>query len=161
VKWAIAEGHTASDKVGIIGASYGGYAALAGATFTPDLYRVAVNYVGVSDLRLITRYDLIGGSVAGAWLRRAVGTDPAVLAERSPVEHVAKIQIPTMHAYGRNDPRVKFEHWEVLERELKKHGKVYSALIENEEGHGFEKEETAFGYYGAVERFLSKYFPVE
>jgi dipeptidyl aminopeptidase/acylaminoacyl peptidase len=161
VKWAIAEGHTASDKVGIIGASYGGYAALAGATFTPDLYRVAVNYVGVSDLRLITRYDLIGGSVAGAWLRRAVGTDPAVLAERSPVEHVAKIQIPTMHAYGRNDPRVKFEHWEVLERELKKHGKVYSALIENEEGHGFEKEETAFGYYGAVERFLSKYFPAE
>jgi hypothetical protein len=46
-------------------------------------------------------------------------------------------------------------------RELKKHGKVYSALIENEEGHGFEKEETAFGYYGAVERFLSKYFPAE
>lgn len=161
VKWAIAEGHTATDKVGIIGASYGGYAALAGATFTPDLYRVAINYVGVSDLRLITRYDLIGGSVAGAWLQRAVGTDPAVLAARSPVEHVAKIQIPTMHAYGRNDPRVKFEHWEVLERELKKHGKVYSALIENEEGHGFEKEETAFGYYGAVERFLAKYFPAQ
>jgi dipeptidyl aminopeptidase/acylaminoacyl peptidase len=161
VKWAIAEGHTAADKVGIIGASYGGYAALAGATFTPDLYRVAVNYVGVSDLRLITRYDLIGGSVAGAWLQRAVGTDPAVLAARSPVEHVAKIQIPTMHAYGRNDPRVKFEHWEVLERELKKHGKVYSVLIENEEGHGFEKEETAFGYYGAVERFLAKHFPAE
>lgn len=161
VKWAIAEGHTAADKVGIIGASYGGYAALAGATFTPDLYRVAINYVGVSDLRLITRYDLIGGSVAGAWLQRAVGTDPAVLAARSPVEHVAKIQIPTMHAYGRNDPRVKFEHWEVLERELKKHGKVYAALIENEEGHGFEKEETAFGYYGAVERFLAKYFPAQ
>lgn len=161
VKWAIAEGHTGADKVGIIGASYGGYAALAGATFTPDLYRVAINYVGVSDLRLITRYDLIGGSVAGAWLQRAVGTDPAVLAARSPVEHVAKIQIPTMHAYGRNDPRVKFEHWEVLERELKKHGKVYAALIENEEGHGFEKEETAFGYYGAVERFLAKYFPAQ
>lgn len=161
VKWAIAEGHTSANTVGIIGASYGGYAALAGATFTPELYRVAVNYVGVSDLRLITRYDLIGNSVAGAWLQRAVGNDPAVLAARSPVEHVARIRIPTMHAYGRNDPRVEFDHWEVLERELKKHGKEYASLIEDAEGHGFEKEETAFGYYGAVERFLTKYFPAE
>lgn len=161
VKWAIAEGHADPERIGIIGASYGGYAALAGAVFTPELYRVAINYVGVSDLRLITRFDLAGRGVSATWRERAIGRDAAFLAERSPVEHVANIRIPTLHAYGRNDPRVRFENWEVLERALRRHNKVYEAIIETREGHGFEKEETAFGFYGAVERFLAQHMPVD
>jgi dipeptidyl aminopeptidase/acylaminoacyl peptidase len=160
VQWAIREGHADPERVGIIGASYGGYAALAGVAFTPELYRVGINYVGVSDLRLITRFDLRTDAASTAWFERAVGRDPQLLAARSPVEHVSRIRVPTLHAYGRNDPRVRFEHWEALERELKRHGKVYESLIEDREGHGFEKEETATGFYGAVERFLARHLPV-
>jgi dipeptidyl aminopeptidase/acylaminoacyl peptidase len=158
VKWAIAQGHADPERVGIMGASYGGYAALAGLVFTPELYRVGINYVGVSDLRLITRYDM-QSEVSKAWLVRAVGRDPAMLKDRSPVEHVQNIRVPSFHAYGRNDPRVRFENWEVLERALKNHGKVYESLIETKEGHGFEKEEAALKYYGAVEQFLAKHMP--
>ncbi|MCW5548288.1 MAG: S9 family peptidase [Opitutaceae bacterium] len=159
VKWAIDQGHADPSQVGIIGASYGGYAALAGLVFTPELYRVGINYVGVSDLRLITRYDLAGGRADTAWQDRAIGRDPAMLKERSPVEHVANIRVPSFHAYGRNDPRVRFENWEVLERELKRHNKPYEVQIETKEGHGFEKEEAALKFYGAVEQFLTKHMP--
>lgn len=158
-KWVIAQGWADPERVGIIGASYGGYAALAGVTMTPELYKVGINYVGVSDLRLITRYDLGPRGSTKAFFERAVGKDPAFLAARSPAEHVAKIRVPTLHAYGRNDPRVEFVHWEVLERELKKHGKTYEILIEDAEGHGFEKEETASKYYSTVEDFLARYMP--
>ncbi len=159
VKWVIAQGWADPDRVGIIGASYGGYAALAGVTMTPELYKVGINYVGVSDLRLITRYDLGPRGSTKTFFEKAVGKDPAFLAARSPVEHVSKIRVPTLHAYGRNDPRVEFVHWEALERELKKHGKTYEILIEDAEGHGFEKEETASKFYGAVEDFLARYMP--
>jgi dienelactone hydrolase len=158
VKWAIDQGHADPDRVGIMGASYGGYAALAGLVYTPELYRVGINYVGVSDLRLITRYDM-QREVGKAWLVKAVGSDPAMLKDRSPVEHVQNIRVPSFHAYGRNDPRVRFENWEVLERELKRHNKPYEILIETKEGHGFEKEESATGFYGAVEKFLAKHMP--
>lgn len=159
VKWAVAQGLADPQRIGIIGASYGGYAALAGVTMTPELYKVGVNYVGVSDLRLITRYDLRTDAASLAYFSKAVGRDPALLSARSPVDHVEKIQVPTLHAYGRNDPRVEFSHWEVLEKALKKHGKTYEILIENREGHGFAKQETAFKYYGTVEAFLAKYLP--
>lgn len=161
VKWAMTQGMADPQRVGIIGTSYGGYAALAGVTMTPVLYKVGVNYAGVSDLRLITRYDMRTDAASLAIFAKAVGRDPALLSARSPVEHVEKIQVPTLHAYGRNDPRVEFSHWEVLEKALKKHGKTYEILIENREGHGFEKQETAYRYYRAVEAFLAKYMPVD
>jgi dipeptidyl aminopeptidase/acylaminoacyl peptidase len=161
VKWAIDQGIADPDRIGIIGASYGGYAALAGVTFTPELYKVGVNYVGVSDLRLITRYDLQIDAVAKANYAKAVGKDPALLAARSPVEHVEKIRVPTLHAYGRNDPRVDFGHWEVLEKALKKYGKPYEILIEEKEGHGFGKQETAMRYYAKVEEFLKRHLPAD
>lgn len=159
VRWAVARGYADPDRVGIMGASYGGYAALAGVTMTPELYKVGINYVGVSDLRLITRYDLRTDAASVAAYTKQVGRDPALLAARSPVDHVANIRVPTLHAYGRNDPRVDFAHWEVLEKALKKHGKPYEILIENKEGHGFEKQETAYKFYSTVEAFLAKYLP--
>ncbi len=159
VKWVVAQGLADAGRIGIMGASYGGYAALAGVTMTPELYKVGINYVGVADLRLITRYDTRTDAASSAYFEKAVGRDPAVLAARSPVEHVEKIQVPTLHAYGRNDPRVEFSHWEALESALQKHGKTYEILIESKEGHGFQKEETAFKYYKTVEAFLGKYLP--
>jgi dipeptidyl aminopeptidase/acylaminoacyl peptidase len=74
---------------------------------------------------------------------------------------VANIRVPTLHAYGKNDPRVEFSHWETLERALKKQGKVYEAIIEDAEGHGFEKEDASLAFYHAVEVFLDHHMPVD
>lgn len=157
VKWAIEQGFADPKRVGIMGASYGGYAALAGVTFTPELYCVGVNYVGVADLRLITRYDLAQGYASKRSYSKRVGEGEAFFAERSPIDHVASIRVPTFHAYGRNDPRVKIEHWEGLEAQLKKHNKVYQVHLEDGEGHGFEKAEAAIKLYRAVDAFLAEH----
>jgi dipeptidyl aminopeptidase/acylaminoacyl peptidase len=161
VQWVIAQGWCDPQRVGIIGASYGGYAALAGVTMTPELYRVGINYVGVSDLRLITRWDLGKTAASKAVFELRIGRDPKFLAERSPVNHVANIRVPTLHAYGLNDPRVEISHWEALEAALKKHGKVYESYVETEEGHGFGKAENSIRYYRAVEAFLARHMPAD
>ncbi len=159
VKWAIDQGYADPDRVGIIGASYGGYAALAGVTMTPELYKVGINYVGVSDLRLITRWGTERSVGSKAVFALRIGKDPKLLYDRSPVNHVANIRVPTLHAYGRNDPRVTIENWTVLEAALKKHNKPYESIIEKKEGHGFEKAEASIKYYSAVEAFLAKHMP--
>jgi dipeptidyl aminopeptidase/acylaminoacyl peptidase len=159
VKWAIKEGYADPERVGIIGASYGGYATLMGVCTTPELYRVGVNYVGVSDLRLLTQSGSDRSTIFRAYRTMQIGKDPQFLRDHSPVSHVANIRVPTFHAYGRNDPRVTIEHWTLLEAELKKHNKPYEALIEKKEGHGFEKAETSIPLYSAVEAFLNKHMP--
>lgn len=157
VRWAIAEGHADPDRIGIYGASYGGYAALAGVTFTPELFRCAVNYVGVSDLRLLRRNDIIENRFTRNFYETFVGKDKAVLDARSPANHVERIRVPTLHAYGVNDPRVDIKHWEKLERELKKHRKVYEVIRERDEGHGFKKLEPRLRFYERLEAFLDRH----
>jgi dipeptidyl aminopeptidase/acylaminoacyl peptidase len=161
VGWVLARGWADRARVGIMGASYGGYAALVGVTMTPELYQVGINYVGVSDLRLITRWDLGHDQFGRAFYEQAIGRDADFLAQHSPIEHVASIRVPTLHAYGKNDPRVEFSHWEALERALKKQGKTYEFVVEEAEGHGFEKEDASLAFYHAVETFLDRYMPVD
>lgn len=158
VKWAVAQKIADPARVAIYGASYGGYAALAGATFTPDLYRCAVNYVGVSDLGLITswgrgRFDRSSDEFYREW----VGDDPHYKFERSPVNFVDRIKIPTLHAYGFNDPRVQIDNWKRLEPKLKQFGKTYEILIEGNEGHGFANESSRVTFYRKLESFLARY----
>lgn len=156
VKWAIAQKIADPDRIAIYGASYGGYAALAGVAFTPELYRCAVNYVGVSDLSLITSWGHRSGGVSSEiFYREWVGDDKAYLQSRSPVNFVDRIQVPTLHAYGFNDPRVEFKHWTRLEPKLKQHGKIYEAIIENKEGHGFNNEASRIAFYRRMEAFLA------
>jgi dienelactone hydrolase len=160
VKWAIAEGITLPDTVAIYGASYGGYAALAGLTFTPELYRCGINYVGVSDLRILARPNDSTHAAKDLWVNEWIGWETDELRQWSPVEHVANIRVPTLHAYGDNDPRVDIGHWKLLERELKKHNKPYVYLRERDEGHGFEDERTRIRFYEALEKFLAQHLPV-
>ncbi len=159
VKWAIEQGITDADHVAIYGASYGGYAALAGATFTPELYRCAVNYVGVSDLGLIagSGNDARGSRAFEYHAHVRVGDEPEYLHDRSPVNFVDRIRVPTLHAYGRNDPRVDIKNWDRLEPKLKQYGKIYEILIENNEGHGFRNESNRIAFYRQLESFLGKY----
>lgn len=154
VRWAIDQGIAAPERVAIYGASYGGYAALAGLVFTPELYRCGINYVGVSDLPFLRRPNEQTNASRDIWFEEWIGKDSADLASRSPTNHVANIRVPSMHAYGDNDPRVDIGHWKLLEPELKKHGKTYIYIRERDEGHGFENEQSRIKFYSALERFL-------
>jgi dipeptidyl aminopeptidase/acylaminoacyl peptidase len=157
VKWAVDQGIADPDRVCIYGASYGGYAALAGAVFTPDLYRCAVNYVGVSDLTLYANWEGEMSDEGKAFYRDVVGDDKSVLKSLSPVNFVSRIKIPTLHAYGENDPRVDIKNWHELERQLKKYNKTYEYIHEDNEGHGFRGEKARINFYQHLEAFLDKY----
>ncbi len=155
VDWAIAQKLATPDKVAIVGASYGGYAVLAGLVYTPEKYCLGVNLVGVADLRLqVDPKTKDTGRTFPLWAAKWIGSDPEDLKARSPVEFVERIQVPTLHAYGENDPRVDIEHWRRLERELKKHNKTYFILREKDEGHSFENGDSSVRTFRAVEEFL-------
>ena len=162
VKWAIAQGIADSDRVAIYGASYGGYAALAGVTFSPDLYCCAINYVGVSDLNLITswsdtRFLNRASRSSGIFIREWIGDEPEYKKSRSPVNFVDRIRVPTLHAYGYNDIRVDIKNWTRLEPKLKQYGKVYEIMIMGNEGHGFANENNRMTFYARLDEFLGKY----
>jgi dienelactone hydrolase len=159
VKWAIAQGYADPDRVAIVGASYGGYAALAGVTFTPELYRCGVNYVGVSDLTIIAGYGIGNGRRNGidrTFQSKWIGDDSTYLHDRSPVNFVQNIRVPTLHAYGENDPRVDIDNWKRLKAELDRYHKPYEFVREGEEGHGFRHESARINFFRHVEDFLAR-----
>lgn len=162
VRWAIAQGIADPRRVAISGASYGGYAALAGVTFTPELYCCAINYVGVSDLSLLGERDRGADRLLDElFYKKWIHADPKVLHDRSPLHAVAAIRVPTFHAYGVNDPRVELRHWKYLKAELDRLHKPYEYMVAGEEGHGFRKEGGRLEFYRRMEAFLQKHMPVD
>ena len=160
VKWAVEEGIADPERVGIYGASYGGYAALIGVMLTPDLYACAVNYVGAADLEITFKQrgeDAWRSGDEFSFQREWVGPTKAYRDETSPLNLVERIKVPTLHVYGGEDPRVVLNHWSRLEPLLKKHGKDYQAIVEGRQGHGFRDEAAAVSYQAALETFLAKH----
>ena len=164
VKWVVAEGIADPARVAIYGASYGGYATLAGLTLTPELYRCGVNYVGASDLEITFKHrgdDAYREAGEFSYREEWVGPTEEYRAATSPVNFVERIGVPTLHAYGEKDPRVKIDHWTRLEAQLKKHGKVYESVSQRRQGHGFRDEKASVGFYGQLEDFLARHLAPE
>ncbi len=158
VRWAIDAGIADPKRVAIYGASYGGYAALAGATFTPDLFRCAVDVVGPSNL--ITMMETIPPywETFVAIEHRRVGnpeTEAEFLRSRSPLFFVDRIKAPILIAHGANDPRVKQAESEQIVAAMKRKGVPYEYLLFPDEGHGFAKPENRLTFYAVAERFLA------
>lgn len=157
VEWLTKSGKVDPKRVAIYGASYGGYATLAGLTFTPDLYACGIDYVGVSNLFSFQR------TIPAYWgpyretLYEQVG-DPAkdslMLAEASPALHADQIKAPLFIAQGANDPRVKKDESDQMVKALEARGINVEYMVKDNEGHGFHNEENRFDFYGAMERFL-------
>ena len=160
VEYLVKEGIADPERVAIYGASYGGYATLAGITSTPELYACAVDYVGVSNLFTFME------TIPPYWkpflnmMHEMVGDpkkDSALMHDASPVYFVDKIKCPLFIAQGANDPRVnKAESDQVVEA-LKKRGVQVEYMVKDDEGHGFGNEENQFDFYGAMEKFLAKH----
>ncbi|MBN3005092.1 S9 family peptidase [Chromobacterium alkanivorans] len=160
VQWLIKQGVADPKRVCIYGGSYGGYATLAGITKTPELYRCAVDYVGVSNLftfmttippywkpMLDMMYEMVGDPVK----------DKAMMRERSPVFQVDRIQAPLLVLQGAKDPRVNIDESNQIVNALKQRGVEVEYMVKDNEGHGFHNEENRFDAYGAMERFFRKH----
>ncbi len=160
VNWAVKEGIADPQKVAIYGGSYGGYAALVGATFTPDLFCCAVDIVGPSNLLSFIQTVPPYWSTLLTIFHQRIG-DPAVdeefLKSRSPLFKVDQIKIPMLIAQGANDPRVNQAESEQIVAAMKEKGLYHEYMLFPDEGHGFAKPENRLKFYGAAEKFLAKY----
>ena len=162
VKWAIAEGIADPSRVVISGASYGGYAAMAGLTFSPELYCAGINYVGVTNIDLLIPREAPPDRMYWRNTRLGMLSDSADrkrIHDTSPVHFADRINAPVLMAYGKNDPRVHIDHGFDMERALKKSGKTFEMIIESDEGHGFRLEEKRIAFFTRVDAFLKKYVP--
>jgi dipeptidyl aminopeptidase/acylaminoacyl peptidase len=160
VAHAIGQGWSDPKRIAIFGGSYGGYAALAGAAFTPDVYRCAVDLVGPSNLKTLIETIPPYWAPMVAQFHRRVG-DPAkdveFLWSRSPLSRVDQIKIPMLIAQGANDPRVKQAESEQIVAAMRAAGVEHEYMLFPDEGHGFAKPENRMIFYAAAERFLARY----
>ena len=160
VLWAVDQGIADRNRLAIFGGSYGGYSALAGATFTPDLYACAVSYVGPSNIFTLLEtippywkplremeYEEIGDPVKDKELLEAI----------SPVFHAENIKIPLFVAQGANDPRVNKAESDQIVEAVRKAGKDVVYMVKDNEGHGFHNEENRFDFYRQMEEFFRKH----
>jgi len=160
VNWAVEEGIADPKKVAIFGWSYGGYAALVGATFTPNLFCCAVGGVGISNLITWIKTVPPYWTTLLATLHKRVGnpdTEEEFLRSRSPLFKVNQIKIPILIAQGANDPQVKQAESEQIVEAMKKKGIEYEYMLFPDEGHGFAKPENRLKFYAAAEKFLAKH----
>ena len=162
VKYLVDQGIADPKRIGIMGGSYGGYATLAGVTFTPDLYAAAVAIVAPSNLNTLL------GSIPPYWeqirtlFHKRMG-DPntpegrAQLERQSPLNHVAKIKTPLMVVQGANDPRVKKSESDQIVIALRERNYPVQYLLAGDEGHGFARPVNNMAMFAAAEKFLAQY----
>ena len=160
VEWLKAKGIADPERIAIYGGSYGGYAALCGVTFTPELYACAVDYVGVSNLFTFLK------TIPPYWrpmlemMYEQVGhpeRDREQLAATSPALHADRISVPLLIAQGSNDPRVNKAESDQMVEALRRRGLPVEYMVKENEGHGFSNQENRFDFYRAMEAFLEKY----
>jgi dipeptidyl aminopeptidase/acylaminoacyl peptidase len=160
VAFAVEQGWADPSRFAIYGGSYGGYSALVGATFTPGVFRCAVDVVGPSNLITLIK------SVPPYWkpllslFKARVGdpdTEADLLWSRSPLSRVDRIRIPMLIAQGANDPRVKQAESEQIVAAMRDKGIPHEYLLFPDEGHGFAKPENRLRFYAAAERFLAEH----
>jgi dipeptidyl aminopeptidase/acylaminoacyl peptidase len=160
VAWAVGQGIAKPDRICILGGSYGGYAALAGLAFTPDLYTCGVDIVGPSNIK--TLFESIPPYWAPAKkelvLRVGDVEHDASLNERiSPLFHVDKIDDPLMVLQGANDPRVKIAESDQIVAAMREKDLPVTYIVFPDEGHGFARPENRLDAFAHIERFLAQY----
>lgn len=159
VKFLAKENIADPKRVCIAGGSYGGYAALMGATKTPDLFQCAISIAGISDilkLRNTARY-FMNKNV----MREQLGNDKKQLKQTSPARLVERVKIPILLIHGADDTIVPVDQSRLMAKRLKQHDKVYE-YIELEGGsHSLDYLPHRKQTFEAMENFLQKYLPVE
>jgi dipeptidyl aminopeptidase/acylaminoacyl peptidase len=162
VEWAVKQGYADPKKVAIMGGSYGGYAALAGVTITPEVFACAVDIVGPSNLRTLIQ------SIPPYWkpMRSVFDTrmgniddpkDAELIKEASPLFKAEKIVRPLLIGQGANDPRVKQAESEQIVAAIEKNGGKVTYVLYPDEGHGFARPENRIDFNARAEQFLAEH----
>ena len=167
VMWAIENGYADADTVCIAGASYGGYATMAGLVFTPDLYRCGINSVGVTDQQQLldnfaakaSRFQSWDEEPLLEWGDMSTEEGQKYAKEISPILHVDNIKAPVLVLHGTNDPIVPVFHARDLIAKLEKLGKEYDSMFQAYEEHCVVScgELANLEFLNVQEEFLDKY----
>ncbi len=149
-------------RVCIIGASYGGYATMYGLVKDPDLYQCGVNWVGVTDVKMLFTVawsDMRGPYMdnLGKLMHGDPKTDEAYFQKSSAIENASRIKAPVLMAYGSEDIRVPLIHGEKMRDKLIKQGNTVEWMVMTGEGHGWAKEANNIKFGEAVMAFIDKY----
>jgi len=161
IDWAVKNGVTTKDKVAIMGGSYGGYATLAGLTFTPTTFACGVDIVGPSNLNTLLAAVPAYWEAAKRQMYRRMG-DPgtpegqAILKAASPLFKADAIQRPLLIGQGQNDPRVNVREAQQIVDAMKAKGLPVTYVVFPDEGHGFARPENSIAFFATAEHFLSR-----
>lgn len=161
VAWAVQNGVTPKDKVAIMGGSYGGYATLAGLTYTPDVYACGVDIVGPSNLEtLLKTIPPYWAPIVSQFHQRMGNPNTpeglALLKERSPLYSADKIVRPLLIGQGANDPRVNKAESDQIVAAMQAKGIPVTYVLFPDEGHGFAKPNNNIAFNAVTESFLAK-----
>ena len=162
VKYLVDEGIADPKRVGIMGGSYGGYATLAGVTFTPDLYAAAVAIVAPSNLlTLLNSIPPYWEAYKVVFMERmgspATPEGEELMLRQSPLSHVDKIKTPLMIVQGANDPRVKKAEADQIVVALRERNYPVVYILAEDEGHGFQRPVNNMAMFAEAEKFLAEY----
>ena len=161
VDWAVKQGVTTPDKVAIMGGSYGGYATLAGLTFTPKTFACGVDIVGPSNLFTLLQTIPPYWEAGKQQFYKRMG-DPttdagkALLKERSPLTFADKIERPLLIGQGANDPRVNVNESDQIVAAMTAKNIPVTYVVFPDEGHGFARPTNNIAFNAVAENFLSK-----
>lgn len=157
VKWLISEGIADPERLGIYGSSFGGFSALHGLCFNPDLYQCGASYSGLTNLFTYVKgippyykpyqqmyFQMVGDPEADADYFR----------NTSPIFHTDKIKVPVLIAQGTKDPRVNVNETNQFVKELKKRKIPVTYILKEDERHYFKKPENRIEFYQQLEKFL-------
>ena len=162
VQWAVAQGIADPARVAILGGSYGGYAALVGMTFTPEVFACGVDIVGPSNLITLMntippywqpQIDLFTSRVGD--YRTEEGR--AFLLTRSPLTYADHIRRPLLIGQGANDPRVKQSESDQIVAAMQEKNIPVSYILYPDEGHGFARPENNLSFFAVTEAFLAEH----
>jgi len=163
-KWLQEQEYIDSEKIGIIGGSYGGYMTMAAMTFTPDEFETGVNIFGVTNwLRTLKSIPPYWEAFREA-LYEEMGDpvkDSVALYNKSPLFHADQVKNPVMVLQGANDPRVLQVESDEIVAALKENDVPVEYVVFEDEGHGFIKKENEIEGYKKIREFLDKYLKEE
>jgi dienelactone hydrolase len=160
-QWAVKQGWADPKRIGIMGASYGGYATLMGLIKDPQIFRAGVEWAGVTDIKLMftsLESDMSEENL-GYSMRTLVGdpdTDAALFAKNSPLLRAAELKQPLLMAHGSDDRRVPMAHADRFRSAVQAHNRNVTSIVYDNEGHGWRNEKNQIDFWQKVEAFLDK-----
>lgn len=160
--WLAARGVIDPKRACIVGASYGGYAAIWGGTRNPERWRCAVSFAGISDLPRHLKFQMNSDTDKQSrekWRARVQGADNFDLRTLSGLFNIDRLKVPMMLVHGDKDQRVPVKQSRLYADALKAAGKTYEYYELPGEGHGFSSAANAQTWYDKLDAFLAKYNP--